>query len=115
MECIFVGDHITCFSFSMSFPGFFFLKKFKFPCDFDKIVFSILQNSNRLLSSRKQTSNHGRGLMINIFYNFAQRDAGYCMTTSQDRLHTFKWLQIILYKQFYQCEGCHKILKSVPY
>ena len=23
MECIFVGDHITCFSFSMSFQGFF--------------------------------------------------------------------------------------------
>ena len=23
MECIFVGDHITCFSFSPSFPGFF--------------------------------------------------------------------------------------------
>ena len=37
------------------------------------------------------------------------------MTTSQDRLYTFKWLRIMLYKQFYQCEGCHKILKSVPY
>ena len=52
MECIFVGDHITCFSFSLSFPDFF-LKKFKFPRDFDKIVFSILQNNNRFLSSRK--------------------------------------------------------------
>ena len=27
MECIFVGDHITCFSFSMSFPVCFFSTK----------------------------------------------------------------------------------------
>ena len=30
MECLFVGDHVTCFLFSLSFPGFF-LKSSNFP------------------------------------------------------------------------------------
>ena len=36
MECIFVGDHVTCFSFSLSFPVF--SKTFKFPWVFTEIL-----------------------------------------------------------------------------
>ena len=31
MECIFVSDHVTYFSFSLSFPGFFSTKIQNFP------------------------------------------------------------------------------------
>ena len=44
MEYIFVGDHVTYFSFSLSFPGFF-LQKIKvsqsFPPDFDNFSNSL--------------------------------------------------------------------------
>ena len=43
MECTFVGDHVTYFSFSLSFPGF--SKKFQislsFPRDFDNFSNSL--------------------------------------------------------------------------
>ena len=50
MKCIFVGDHVTCFSFSLSFPGFFYKKvqiSLSFPSDFDNFqipcVFQVFQ------------------------------------------------------------------------
>ena len=77
-----------------------------------QVIETAFTRNNKVLFQGNMTIK--RGAWSNDFttYNFAQRDAGYCMITSQDRLYTFKWLY---FKQFYQCEGCHKILKSVPY